>query len=111
MSRHYSDIVALAKQRHRPQAIAQRLNLHPQTVYADIRKARMVGVKIPHFLDNESEEEPARLDVVSLDPQFVVPLRLKTLLVREAERAGKSPTDLAREILEKGLLDRVTRHG
>lgn len=116
MSVHYGDIVNLATQRIRPGQIAQRLNIDADVVYAQIRKARKIGIDIPHFSRRApSKDIAAKASGVPAAPvnstAIVIPNRLHSLLASEAERCGKTQSELAENLLEAGLLNRVSRHG
>lgn len=117
MSQLHDEIERLALEGHPPAQIAAWVNVSRDTVYYVLRKARLAGRLIPKFasgakvgLDQVSNpKQPAPAPVP--DNHIAVPVRLQSLLESEAERAGKAPADLARSILEKGLLERWSRHG
>ena len=96
-----SKIVSLAKKRVRPYLIAKQLGVHVDQVYSGIRRARTAGEIIPYFRETKA---PATVDP---DFQLVVPIRLFSLLKSEAERRGKTPSELAATILETQLLKGV----
>ena len=106
------EVSDLARQGVRPGDIAKRLGIQPHTVYYHIKAARKSGVKIPHFSTRTGDAAKARANkLAEVEGYIAVPLRLKPLLERQAERKGVSPQDLARTILERGLLDGASRHG
>ena len=105
MSNQHAQIVSLARQRIAPAEISKRLGVHRDTIYASIRKARREGETIPHFRafapTSDSPSTPA-------PRQIAVPLRLYSLLEREAERLELTPSEAARHLLEQALLKTVT---
>ncbi|MEM7751774.1 MAG: helix-turn-helix domain-containing protein [Pseudomonadota bacterium] len=114
MKQLYSQVVILAKAGNPPKQIATWVNASQQTVYYYIRKARKAGEDIPYFdtagnVKGLCQTSPvaAPVPIVSHHDHIAVPLRLKGLLNQEAERRGKTPAEVARDILEKGLLGSV----
>lgn len=104
-----AEAVRLAKSGVRPKRIAQKLNMHPGTVYAAIRRARLEGENIPEFSKSRLADQPT---AEVHDAQSVtVPLRLHSLLATEAERRGMTNTELAQRLLEDALLLKGVRHG
>lgn len=101
MSNH-QQIVTLAKDRIRPMEIAQRLKLHPNTVYDAISKARRRGEDIPRFSKGKVPQVLPP-DAPSLR-HIAVPVRLFSLLEKQAERKGVTPTEAAQRLLEDALL-------
>jgi len=100
-----SQVVHLALKRNPPKNIAQQLDVDVDLVYAEIRAARADGVEIPGYAP-----ERIQLGPKSLDHHVVVPIRLKAILDLEAQRTGRDAGDIARTILERGLLNMATRH-
>lgn len=101
-------IVTMAENGVRPKAIAQQLACHPNTVYGTIREARKAGANIPHF---KAGKDPEGTPVEEPQVQhFVVPLRLRSLLEREADRKNKTVQEMAQRLLEDALLGRAARH-
>ncbi|WP_299370482.1 sigma factor-like helix-turn-helix DNA-binding protein [uncultured Tateyamaria sp.] len=103
-------IVALRTDGMGPNEIARRLNTSLATVSYAIRRARKSGVDFPPLKGSRTVKAEA-IEPATLDHQIVIPNRLHGLLTAEAERVGKAPEDLARQILETGLLERWARHG
>lgn len=92
-------IVDLAKKRMPPASIARLLGCNVDKVYSAIRWARSNGTEIPHFR-TVNATPPVRASVSSI----VINNRLNSLLVREAERSGLSPSEVAQKLLETALL-------
>ena len=112
----HTQIVTLAKAGHPPSQVAKWMNMAPQSVYYHLRKARLAGHDIPRFdpagnVVGGSEPPTTPAPVISDDTHISVPNRLKSLLDREAERRGKTASELARDLLDKGLLAGVTQNG
>ena len=98
-------IVEMAIQRIPPREIASQLNLHVDDVYSRIRAARREGHDIPHF---NAKTPVAKTEAAASGlPQIVIPNRLHALLVREADRRGKSPAETAQRLLEDALLGSI----
>lgn len=93
------EIVAHAKAGMAPRDIAKKVNVDQTAVYSALKYARSKGHKIPLFCT-----KPAGEADVNPMAQIVVPNRLHALLLSEADRRGKTPTELAQRILEAGLL-------
>lgn len=116
MTNRSAEIVSLALQRVPPKVIAQRLCVHPNTVYQRIRKARQAGEVIPTFkakpkgpaVEAEPSERPEKAETSPSTKQIVVSVRLYSLLTTEAARRGLTPTEAAQRLLEKALLGTVT---
>lgn len=112
-------IVEMACSGKPPRVIAAELGYHVGTVYHYISQARREGVEVPYYNgyggpSSGSKAEAARAkaakELAESDTHIAVPLRLKALLHQEAERLGKPPQELARDILEKGLLNGWARN-
>lgn len=105
-------IINSAKKGTAPASIAARMGLSRDTVYYRLRKARAAGEDVPHFKGGyrpkPAPPKPEPKPLIHQD-HIVVPNRLNTLLNRRAEALGKTPSELARDILEKGLLAGVSR--
>lgn len=110
-------VVKLALSRVVPRDIAAQFNVPVETIYGVLKKARSDGANIPSFLNcaSVSGSVPAE-KVVGVDlavkadvtvHSMVIPNRLHSLLVREAERRGKTPAETAQRLLEDGLLSGV----
>jgi len=115
MNNRSAEIVSLALQRVPPAIIAQRLGVHKSTVYDVIRQARRAGTNIPAFstvskavAGEPLAQKPEALGAAQPTRQIVVSMRLYSLLEREADRRGLTPTEAARRLLEKALLGTVT---
>ena len=111
----YQEIVALAQRGHPPSKIAPWMNISKSTVNYNLRKARLAGEDIPRFTTaHHAEPMPHSPEApkapVTDGTHISVPNRLKSLLDREAERRGKTASEVARDILEQGLLARASRH-
>jgi hypothetical protein len=102
MRRETKDIIALAKTGLAPRDIALKVGVEPTTVHSALRYARLKGHNIPLFSTNSAPIPPE--DQGASQKMLVVPIRLHTLLTREAERRGKTPAELAQGFLEAGLL-------
>lgn len=107
MSNQHAQIVSLARQRIAPAEISKRLGVHRDTIYASIRKARREGEDIPHFRALAPTSGTA-IDSAPAPRQIAVPVRLFSLLEREAERLELTPSEAARHLLEQALLKTVT---
>lgn len=111
MSKLESKIVGLALERVTPKQIATDLSVAIDDVYYVLRRARQNGTNIPKFVPHRSKAQGPQSKVTGGPettptlPQIGVPLRLHSLLISEATRLNKTPTDLAQLILEKGLLE------
>jgi transposase len=116
MTNQSAEIVSLALQRVPPKVIAQRLCVHPNTVYQRIREARQAGEVIPTFKaaskgaagGSEHVERSQKTEASPSTKQIVVSVRLYSLLTTEADRRGLTPTEAAQRLLEKALLGTVT---
>lgn len=115
MTSQSAEIVSLALQRVPPKVIAQRLRVHPNTVYQRIREARQTGEVIPSFktpsmIEAAKARPSARPEEAKASPStkhIVVSVRLYSLLTTEAARRGLTPTEAAQRLLEKALLGTV----
>jgi hypothetical protein len=101
MAASRNKIIELAKKRMPPAAIARTLGCKVDQVYSAIRWARSNGADIPHFRTVKSD--PPRPSASSI----VINNRLNSLLTREAERIGLSPSEMAQRLLETALLKTV----
>ena len=100
-------IIDLATRRIAPTTIAARLGVKIDKVYSCIRRARSDGANIPYFRTRNNpppERAPA-------SPHIVIPLRLHSLLLAEAERRERTPNETAQLLLERALLEGWSRHG
>lgn len=102
-------IIELAKGGMQPRDIAHKLNLNGSTVHSALRYARLKGERIPLFQTSAagSSAEPALgMEAVAAveAKSIVLPNRLHSLLAREAERRGKTPSETAQRLLEDALL-------
>ena len=114
-----AEIVEMACSGKPPRVIAAELGYHVGTVYHYISQARREGVEVPYYngyggpssgTKADAARAKAAQQLAESDTHIAVPLRLKTLLHKEAERLGKQPHDLARDLLEKGLLNGWARN-
>lgn len=107
MSVVQAQIVALATRRIPPVHIAKTLCIPVDQVYSGIRRARSQGVKIPYFRTRNNpppERSPG-------SQQIAITMRLNTLLVAEAERRKRTPSETAQILLEQALLEGWSRNG
>lgn len=110
MSKHYAEIVGLAKQRVRPVAIASQLGIHPNTVYEAIRKARKRGEDIETFAKGREGEADAETISPITPRHLLIPMRLHGLLQQRATERGMTTSEYGQHLLEKALLGTVVRH-
>ena len=122
MSKHESQIIALAKERVQPRVIALKLGVRQDDVYVTLRRARKNGEDIPVFktvgaqadralleaaMDKLPDEQPCFPEgakIKFLTPHISIPNRLHCLLKSEAERKGWTTSELAQHLLEAALL-------
>tara|TARA_R110002094_G_scaffold160396_11_gene145828 strand:- start:979 stop:1320 length:342 start_codon:yes stop_codon:yes gene_type:complete len=112
MKPKHGQIIALAKDGVRPTQISKQLSVHVNTVYEVLRSARKAGEDIPKFSTAKASAN-ATAEPVAADlrpASLVVPMRLSSLLAKRAAERGLTSSELASQLLEKGLLGTVTRH-
>ncbi len=98
----FESIVSLAKARHQPTAIADRLGLSRETVYNYISRARREGIDIPHFKRRQADPRVGRI-VVSAK----VMNSLKTAASARGLTVGELATRLLGHIVLDNLMDAV----
>jgi len=113
-------ITRLAKNRVRPAEIAEQLNVSRSAVYSVIRDARRRGVVIPLFShhslkpgvvgNNDSAVASGYPCLPVTTRQLVVPVRIYSLLEREAERHGLTTSEAAGKLLESALLGSIDNY-
>ena len=105
MSSKAEDIIRLARHFYPPKLIAPWVGVSQQYVRDTLCRARRHDPSIPHF-----DGSARRNERPVLPGQIVVGVRLMPLLEQEATRRGKSVSETARDIIEKGLLDGWARN-
>jgi len=105
-----NDIIALALKLVPPSIIALKVKVPPHVVYKTLFAARAKGVQVPKFSSASRIPDPSVEAAVTTE-EIVVPLRLKSLLTSEAQRQGKTPAEVAMNLLEAGLLKGRAKHG
>lgn len=96
-------IVMLAQAGARPAEIARLLKMDVSNVYYPLKRARQDGISVPNFREMSTLERRKRqLRAVRERVQISQPL-FQTLQ-EAAEVAGRTPSELARDILEHHLI-------
>lgn len=109
MSALQERIVKLAKEGTRPKDIIGLTGAHENTVYGAIRAARKKGEDIPHFSNTQASRTAA--EAPHPEHYVVLPSRLHSLLLAEAQRRNLTITEAAQRLLEHALLGTVSRNG
>lgn len=107
MTNPNTQIIAMAKCRIPPTSISAQLGVKIDKVYSTLRRARSDGENIP-FFRTRNNPPPERAPA---SPHIVIPVRLHSLLVAEAERREKTTNETAMLLLERALLEGWSRHG
>lgn len=102
-------VVELALKGVVPKTIAARMDKGVETIYADLKWARSQGIDIPLFTTSKpnGEHKPLPAKLVPFEPKastVTVSRPLFKLLSEKAEKAGKTPSELAAKILQDGLI-------
>lgn len=99
-------MIAYAKEGMAPRDIAHKVDVDQSAVYSALRYARSKGEDIPYFSTRPAEKS-AGAKAAPTVAEIVVPLRLHSLLAREAAKRGTTERELAQRILETALLGSV----
>lgn len=102
-------IVALAVSGKPPKEIVRIVGCTHSQAYAAIRAGRKAGANIPYFAKRNQKSKGGQGTSPATD-LIAVPMRLKSLLKREAERRNLTETETAQRLLEDALLGKVVAH-